>query len=347
MRLLKQVATLVLFAACCVQAREIGMGVLLTDAGHVHVSVWGHGQVVPEAIELYRSTWFLDGVPPDTVELPVTVLRFRPDTGRIGLVDSMLAHNATYYYRARVVLDSGQVFWSGIDSVSVPDREIGSIMGSSLLIDKLNYFLEVRDGGRMKKRFPIALGREPRKRKLHMDRASTPEGVYQITSEQPQATFYKAFDIDYPNTADRARYAIARETGTMRHSGGGYPPIGGGIQIHGQGIGTNWTMGCIALRNEDIDELFAHPRIGTGMPVIVVGSELSREDIRSIRDYRTEAELTAIQSRLRRLGHYRTRIDGVMGTATRLALGRFQRANRIPVTCDFDARTAALLAEPD
>ncbi len=335
-----------LFAAGCGQAREIGMGAKLAEAGNVQVSVWGHGQVVPEAIELYRSTSRLDVVPPDTVELPVAVLRFRPDTGRISLVDSMLAHNVTYFYRARVVLNKGQVFWSGIDSVSVPDREIGSIMGSSLLVDKIHYFLEVRDGGRMKKRFPIALGRKPRNRKLHMDRASTPEGIYQISDQQPRATFHKAFDINYPNRVDRARYAIAREAGLMTRRGG-YPSIGGGIQIHGQGIGTNWTLGCVALRNEDIDELFEHQRIGTGMPVIIVGSELSREDIRSIRDYRTEAELREIQSKLRRLGLYRRQADGVMGTATLLALGRFQHANRIPVTCDFDARTARLLAETD
>lgn len=336
-----------LFAAGCGQAREIGMGAKLAEADNVQVSVWGHGQVVPEAIELYRSTSRLDVVPPDTVELPVTVLKFLPDTGKISLVDSMPAHGVTYYYRARVVLNREQVFWSEIDSVSVPDREIGGIMGSSLLVDKIHYLLEVRDGGLMKKRFPIALGRKPRNRKLHLDRASTPEGIYQISDEQPQARFHKAFDINYPNNADRARYAIAREAGLMKRSGGGYPSIGGGIQIHGQGIGTNWTLGCIALRSEDIDELFEHQRIGTGMPVIIVGPELSREDIRSIRDYRTEAELREIQSRLRRLGHYRRQADGVMGTATRLALGRFQRANRIPVTCDFDARTAGLLAEPD
>ncbi|UCG43420.1 MAG: L,D-transpeptidase family protein [candidate division WOR-3 bacterium] len=347
MRAFRHAAIAVLFAAGCVQAREIGMGVVLTETGNVQVSVWGHGRIVPEAIELYRSTSRLDVVPPDTVELPVTVLRFHPDTGRISLVDSMPAHNVTYFYRALVKLDTGQVFWSEVDSVSMPDRDIGDITGSSLLVDKLHYFLEVRDGGRMRKRFPIALGPKPRERKLHFDRASTPEGVYEISDERPQASFYKAFDIDYPNGVDRARYAIAGETGMIRRSGGGYPSIGSGIQIHGQGIGGNWTFGCIALRNEDIDELFEHQRVGTGMPVIIVGSELSRKDIRSIRDYRTEDELRAVQLKLKRLGHYRKDADGIMGTGTRLALGRFQHANRIPVTCDFDARTTELLAETE
>jgi lipoprotein-anchoring transpeptidase ErfK/SrfK len=323
-------------------AAEVELDVALTDSNRVEASLRREGQLEVGSILLYRSTSPLDG-DIDTLGLPVTVLRFPAGNPDAVLVDSMFADNVTYYYRARVRGKPGEDLWSNVDSVSVPDRELGRITGSSLLVDKLNYFLEVRDGGRACKRYPVALGRRPRNRKLVMDRASTPEGIYRIANEQPQATFHKAFDIDYPNEVDRARWNLHRELGLLPAEGGDPAPIGGEIQIHGEGIGSNWTLGCIALRNPDIDELFAHDRVGKGMPVFIVGSELGRRDISSIRDYRTGGELRRIQRRLRDLGLYDREPDGVIGSGTRRALGRFQRENGLPVTCDFDARTVRLL----
>ncbi len=321
---------------------EVELGVALEGRRTVAVSLRRHGRLAVESVQLYRSTSALDG-DIDTIARPVTVLRFPDEGPEAVLVDSMVADNVSYYYRARVCRERQPDLWSNVDSVRVPDRRLGRITGSSLLVDKVHYFLEVRDGGMVKKRYPVALGASPRSRKLHMDRASTPEGIYRITGEQPDATFYKAFDIDYPNAVDRARYAFAQEAGLVEREWGDYPVIGGEIQIHGEGIGRNWTWGCIALRNEDIDELFEHDRVGKGMPVYIVGPELTREDIAAIQDYRPPQDVEAIQRSLRRLGHYRKDPDGVVGTGTRLALGRFQRAHGLAPTCDFDARTVPLL----
>ena len=92
-----------------------------------------------------------------------------------------------------------------------------------------------------------------------------------------------------------------------------------------------------------MDELFEHDRVGEGMPVTIVGSELTRDDILSIQDYMPESELRSIQRKLARLGYYHKEVDGEMGTGTRLALGRFQRANALVPTCQFDAATKELL----
>ncbi len=339
------VLAVVMLGFGCACARGVELGAALDENGIVGISLRLHGLHPVERVELYRSSSRLGPGVPDTIASPVTVFCFPGTAAGEQLVDSMVAHNVVYYYRARLMLEDGRELWSGADSVRVPDVGIGRITGSSLLIDKTHFFLEVRDGGQMKKRYPVALGGKPRNRKLHMDRASTPEGIYEITSEQPAATFYKAFDLSYPNDMDRARYAHAKEAGLMKKRWGDYPLIGGEIQIHGEGIESNWTWGCIALRNEDMDELFEHDRVGKGMPVIIVGRGITREDVRSIQDYRTESELKAIQRRLKALGYYKRKPDGVVGSGTRLALGRFQQANDLPPTCDFDAGTVRLLEQ--
>jgi murein L,D-transpeptidase YafK len=80
--------------------------------------------------------------------------------------------------------------------------------------------------------------------------------------------YHKALLLDYPNADDRAEFALARRRGEMPMSAG----IGGFIEIHGEGgRGRDWTRGCVALTNADMDELFARVPIGT--PVTIVGSD--------------------------------------------------------------------------
>jgi murein L,D-transpeptidase YafK len=180
--------------------------------------------------------------------------------------DAQLADGVRYYYQVKV-----DERWSNVVTIDVAPRPLKVAGRASLRVDKAHYLLEVYDGDKVAKRYPIALGRNPIRRKLHQDNASTPEGSYRITNLQPQATFYKAYDIDYPNDTDYARYDRALAAGEL---GADPPGIGGEIQIHGQGIGSNWTYGCIALRNEDMDELFGCAAIAAGTPVGIYGGEL-------------------------------------------------------------------------
>jgi len=215
------------------------------------------------------------------------------------------------------------------------DTGFARLQHPSLFVDKVNYTLAVLDGDSVVKTYPVDLGRDPVKRKLHQDNATTPEGIYRITNLRPTSTFHKAYDLSYPNEVDRQRYRLLCSRGT--------PGIGGSIQIHGSGCGSNWTYGCIALRNDDIDELFEHPEIGVNTKVVIVGKELTREDIAAIERPRTRAEIVEIQQRLARAGFRARGEAGVLGPRTRNALGRFQKARRLPVTCDLDTRTLAAL----
>jgi lipoprotein-anchoring transpeptidase ErfK/SrfK len=101
------------------------------------------------------------------------------------------------------------------------------------------------------------------------DRA-TPEGRYRIVKKKDrgQSRYHRALLLDYPNAADRARFAAAQRRGEIPVDEG----IGGLIEIHGEGgRGQNWTEGCVALSNADMDDLYS--RVDVGTRVTIVGGD--------------------------------------------------------------------------
>jgi len=99
---------------------------------------------------------------------------------------------------------------------------------------------------------------------------ATPEGRYRITARKARGAtiYYKALLLNYPNDEDRRAFARARERGEVSRTAF----IGDLIEIHGEGgRGRDWTRGCVALANSDIDELFRYVEVGT--PVTIIGSD--------------------------------------------------------------------------
>lgn len=104
------------------------------------------------------------------------------------------------------------------------------------------------------KSYKIALGREPVGPKERQGDNKTPEGVYFIDYKVRNSIYHRAFHLSYPNPDDVER---ARSLGV---------PPGGSIMIHGMKddklwMGDvqylfNWTNGCIALTNPEMDELW-------------------------------------------------------------------------------------------
>jgi len=286
---------------------------------------------------IFRSTTDISSVNIDKTDYPIT--EFKPNLEQTTpvFIDSLVADNTTYFYKAMIAVDSISVIFSNIAIITIPNIDIPELNNPKIVIDKKHYLLEVRNNGRIIKRYPIALGRDSVNRKLHQDNSTTPEGLYIIYNMQPKATYYKAFDINYPNAIDRIRFDFMREINQVPEG----RRIGGEIQIHGMGIDNNWTWGCIALRNSDIDELFS--RITCGTSVIIIGNDITGEDISSISKTRSQDEIRTIQNRLIDLGFDAGAVDGILGRGTRYAIGRFQRANGFPVTCDLDMRTVDIL----
>jgi hypothetical protein len=99
---------------------------------------------------------------------------------------------------------------------------------------------------------------------------ATPEGRYRVVKKKDrgQSRYHRALLLDYPNAADRERFAAAQRRGEIPRGA----RIGGLIEIHGEGgRGQNWTEGCVALSNPDMDDLFR--RVGTGTRVTIVGGD--------------------------------------------------------------------------
>jgi len=123
-----------------------------------------------------------------------------------------------------------------------------------IVVEKSKRLLTVYSSGTVLRTFKIALGHSPTGAKEREGDNRTPEGDYVIDSRLQQSGYHRALHISYPNASDIARAKA-----------GGYQP-GGAIMIHGikNGLGwigglhttTDWTRGCIAVTNAEIEELW-------------------------------------------------------------------------------------------
>jgi hypothetical protein len=146
---------------------------------------------------------------------------------------------------------------------------------SVIIIDKFAQKCYVYNDGKLKREFDAELGPHWIGTKQYRGDKATPEGRYHITKKKTnhQTKYYKALLINYPNDEDKARYSANVKKGSIPRRG-----IGNLIEIHGAGgKGINWTDGCIALTNEDIDRLYDLVSVGT--PVTIVGSLRSLQEI--------------------------------------------------------------------
>ena len=119
--------------------------------------------------------------------------------------------------------------------------------------------------GKEVRSYKVALGSEPVGPKTRHGDHRTPEGVYTLDSRNPNSHFYKAFHISYPNPKD---IATAKKRGVSP---------GGDIMLHGPPkeyawVGKahtlhDWTDGCIAVTNEEMDELWKLVPVGTPIEI--------------------------------------------------------------------------------
>jgi len=139
-------------------------------------------------------------------------------------------------------------------------------VADNILVEKSVRRLTLFRGGKPLKVYQIALGSHPVGPKEREGDGKTPEGEYVIDRKIINSGFHRALHISYPNAADRARAASL-----------GVSP-GGDIMIHGlkNGFGwlgplhriSDWTQGCIAVTNAEIEEIWDMVPVGT--PVMIV-----------------------------------------------------------------------------
>ena len=134
-----------------------------------------------------------------------------------------------------------------------------------LVVYKSQHKLVLLSRGKEVRSYKIALGADQVGPKTRQGDHRTPEGSYILDAQNPASHFYKAFHISYPNSKDTAN---ARKLGASP---------GGDIMVHGLAkeyawVGKShalhdWTDGCIAVTNEEMDELWKWVRVGTPIDI--------------------------------------------------------------------------------
>jgi lipoprotein-anchoring transpeptidase ErfK/SrfK len=140
----------------------------------------------------------------------------------------------------------------------------------AIIVFKENHRVVLYAGGRPVKAYRGDMGYNASDTKLLSGDGATPEGRYQVTAKKGvgKSTYHKALALNYPNEEDVARFESAQRSGRVPR----WARIGGQIEIHGEGgLGKDWTRGCVALSNRDIDDLF--DRVAVGTPVTIVGTD--------------------------------------------------------------------------
>jgi hypothetical protein len=146
----------------------------------------------------------------------------------------------------------------------------------SIIIDKYSRKCLVYFAGIKKYEYNVELGKNWVGDKRVKGDKATPEGMYKIIRKfgSNKTKYHKALLIDYPNEADREEFKQEMAKGTLPRSA----KIGGLIEIHGDGgRGVDWTEGCVALTDSEMDIVFKVAKEGT--PVTIVGSMVNLDQI--------------------------------------------------------------------
>jgi len=146
----------------------------------------------------------------------------------------------------------------------------------AIVVDKLARECIIYKDGEAVNKYTVELGSNWIGNKKQQDDKSTPEGLYKITDKKSkgQTRYYKALLLDYPNDEDKKLFLQNKKDGLVTPEA----KIGNQIEIHGHGgKGIDWTDGCIALKDADIDIVFKFCPLRTR--VVIVGSTKSLNEL--------------------------------------------------------------------
>lgn len=166
-------------------------------------------------------------------------------------------------YEDRVLLD----LWEQWRRRLVARSRVDS--SPALLVDKKARRADLIRSGKVVASFPVDLGWNPLDDKERQGDGATPEGEYKVVKKKQgsQTRYFLALLLDYPNRRDREMFRIAKEMGEVASNA----TPGGLIEVHGfGGQEKDWTDGCVALEDGDMDRLFKVAYVG--MPVTIVGT---------------------------------------------------------------------------
>src|SRR5579864_6206630 len=153
------------------------------------------------------------------------------------------------------------LFCGLVSAQSSPDP----LHADRVVVLKKERALQLVNQGRVIKMYKVALGGDPVGPKTRQGDHKTPEGIYVLDSRNAHSQFYKSIHISYPNATDRA---AARRKDVSP---------GGDVFVHGlpNGYGwvgashrlKDWTDGCVAVTNQEIDEIWQAVPNGTPIEI--------------------------------------------------------------------------------
>jgi murein L,D-transpeptidase YafK len=159
---------------------------------------------------------------------------------------------------------------TGLGTLLLSGLVLAQPVGEPLHADKVVVLkkertLQLMSQGKVIKTYKVALGGDPVGAKMRQGDHKTPEGLYVLDSRNVHSQFYKSIHIAYPSAHDRAS---ARQKGVSP---------GGDVFVHGlpKGYGwvgashraKDWTDGCIAVTNQEIDEIWLAVADGTPIEI--------------------------------------------------------------------------------
>jgi murein L,D-transpeptidase YafK len=162
---------------------------------------------------------------------------------------------------AVTIMISCLVIYYLIPSEKIPE----GVTIDRILVYKSRHELQAFSNSKLIVTYKIAIGKNAIGAKEYQGDLKTPEGMYTINDRNPNSGYHKNLGISYPNKQDVFR---AKTLGR---------PTGGDIKIHGLRNGgghvgkfhrwTDWTNGCIALDNAEMDELYDHVALGAPIEI--------------------------------------------------------------------------------
>lgn len=143
-----------------------------------------------------------------------------------------------------------------------------------LLVDKSDYRMYVYEDVKLLKIYKVVFGNKDITDKYQQGDRRTPNGTFRIQTKRWDKRWSRFLLLDYPNQESMQKFKQRQANGIIRQGA----DIGGGIGIHGVEYASgildsyvdrriNWTLGCVSLKNQDVNEIYEIVKVGT--PVVI------------------------------------------------------------------------------
>lgn len=178
--------------------------------------------------------------------------------------------------RAYFLLYAGSLAITALSFIPLKEKRYisgrNSIVGTPyIVIDKSDYDLKLYDDKGWYATYPVVFGNDSQADKLMEGDRLTPEGEYKIIAKKTHTKWSRFLLINYPNQQNIERFNRMKASGRIPANAS----IGGGIGIHGTWPREeyavdrylNWTDGCIALKREHVEEIYALIPNGTRVTI--------------------------------------------------------------------------------